>query len=114
MLHVDFTPGKDPVGLAVGLARGINKAAENVAAKAMPLTPQDEGDLRGSQTVHEATAGDLKAAVSYDTPYAVRQHEELGYHHTEPGTQAKYLESPMNSSRDESMQIIAQAVREAL
>jgi hypothetical protein len=36
----------------------------------------------------------ITVTLSYDTPYAVLQHETLSYHHTFPGTKAKYLEGP--------------------
>ena len=37
------------------------------------------------------------AAVSYDTPYAIRQHEDLSYKH-DAGRKAKYLEDPLNAA----------------
>lgn len=113
-LSVEFTKGINPDDLLSAVATGLNRAANNVAAKALPLTPMLEGDLRGSQQVTKATATDLTSTVSYDTPYAVRRHEEMGVHFTEPGTQAKYLEQPFEQSKQESLDIIAEAAREAL
>jgi hypothetical protein len=114
-IRFDFTPGSiNTAGIEQAIATGLTRAAKSVAAKSLPLTPMLDGDLRGSQQVTEASAGDLEATVSYDTVYAVRRHEETGVHFTEPGTGAKYLEKPFNASKAESLQIIAQAVKEQL
>ena len=51
--------------------------------------------------------GTLKAAVSFDTPYAVVQHENLTFHHP-GGRQAKYLETPLNASREVGKTLIDQ------
>lgn len=50
------------------------------------------GDVEGPY--HEGD--NIKVILSYDTPYAVIQHENLGFHHTDPRTKAKYLEDPLN------------------
>jgi hypothetical protein len=55
----------------------------------------------------------LTAMVSYDTPYAVRQHEELQWRHA-PGRTAKYLENSLNAARPEIAAIIAAQVRRAM
>ncbi|KAB1659008.1 hypothetical protein [Pseudoclavibacter sp. CFCC 11306] len=111
-LNVSLTPGNfSSARLRAAAATGLTRAAKNIAAKALPLTPLLDGDLRGSQQVTEASAGNLEATVSYDTVYAVRRHEETGVHFTEPGTGAKYLERPFNDSQQETAQIIAEAIR---
>jgi hypothetical protein len=51
--------------------------------------------------------------ASYDTPYAVRQHEDLTYRHA-PGRTAKYLERPLNASRTQVLAIIAAQLRRSL
>jgi hypothetical protein len=53
------------------------------------------------------------AAVSYDTVYAVRQHEELTWRHA-PGRTAKYLEGPLAEELDTVREIIAAELRRAL
>jgi hypothetical protein len=104
-----------------GAARGLMLGAEHVLEEANRIVPIEEGTLArsgvasvegGSSRVEVGgpdggpfslvrkggTTGDVpKAAVTYDTPYAVRQHEELDYHH-DAGRQAKYLETPINDS----------------
>lgn len=88
-----------------GAAAGLNHGAEVLRGYSVPLAPVDRGPLRESAQVTEATASSLTAHVSYDTPYAARQHEELDYHH-EDG-QAKYLEQPLEEHRDDLLQAIA-------
>lgn len=87
----------------------LNKAAEVLRGWSVLLAPVDMGDLRGSAQVTPATAGNPQAWVSFDTVYAARQHEELGWYHTEG--QAKYLEEPVTERADELMAIIAQEIQ---
>lgn len=95
-----------------GAARGLLLAAEHVLQQSQELVPLDESPLMqsGTASVDEPS---LTAVVSYDTPYAVRQHEELSYRHA-PGRTAKYLERPLNASRAEVAAIIAAQVRRAM
>lgn len=90
-------------------ARGLQLAAEHVLAESKQEVPLDEGTLErsGKATVDETA---LTAAVSYDTVYAVRQHEELTWQHA-PGRKAKYLEDPMNRERRRVAEIIAAEIR---
>lgn len=92
--------------------RGVNKAAERLRGLAVEQTPVQDGILRGSAHVTPAVTGDVRAIVSFDTPYAVRQHEELGYQHPQGGG-AKYLERPLNERSAELRGIIAAELRRA-
>jgi hypothetical protein len=85
---------------------------EHILQVASRRVPNEEGTLErsGRATVDPAT---LTGAVSFDTPYAVRQHEELGYRHSD-GRTAKYLERPMNEERGTVADIVAAQVRRAL
>lgn len=98
--------------LHAAAARGLLLAAEHVLGKATAVVPLDEGYLQstGTASVDEAS---LTAAVSFDGPYAVRQHEELDYRHA-PGRQAKYLEGPLNAARSEVAALIAAQLRRAM
>lgn len=98
--------------VTAGSVRGVNRAAERVRAVAVARTPLDRGDLRGSLTVVPATLGRPRAAIVSNLPYAVRQHEELSYHHRDG--QAKYLESAVNDEAENISAIIAQAVKGGL
>lgn len=90
-------------------AEGLALAAEHVLNVSNEHVPHEYGDLQGSGTVSTDPA-ELKAAVSYDTPYAARQHEELDYRH-DPGRSAKFLENAANSQASTVGQIIANTIR---
>lgn len=91
---------------------GLNRGAEHLRGATIPRTPLQRGDLRGSLTVVPADAVTMRAAVVTDSPYAVRQHEELGYRHPEGG-EAKYLERTAHDEEDTIAGIIQKAIREA-
>jgi hypothetical protein len=57
-------------------------------------------------------ASQLTAAVSYDGPYAVIQHEALDFRHA-PGRTAKYVEEPLLEHHDTLQEIIAAQIRRA-
>lgn len=97
--------------LRTSLLRGMTKAAEHVLGETKKVVPIDEAALSrsGTATVNPATA---VAAISYDTPYAVKQHEDLELRHA-PGRTAKYLEGPLNASGDEVLALIAAQIRRA-
>jgi len=65
--------------------------------------------IETSKVVGPETEGtNIKVTLSYDTPYAVIQHENLSFHHTFPGTKAKYLEGPF---ADRARFIVANLIR---
>ena len=96
----------------VAAAKGLHLAAENILEMATRIVPLNEGTLMRSGTVSEDEA-QLVAAISYDTPYAVRQHEEMDYNHPN-GRQSKYLETPFNESVETSRAIIAAEIAKSL
>ncbi|MGV9282118.1 minor capsid protein [Streptomyces sp. NPDC003730] len=110
--RLDFHGAAVERELRAAAARGLVLAAEHVLAESLEIVPLDEGPLQNSGTA-SVDEGDLTAAVSYDTPYAARQHEELDYRHA-PGRQAKYLEQPLNANRGQVQQLIAAELRRAL
>ncbi|HRV18857.1 MAG TPA: HK97 gp10 family phage protein [Myxococcota bacterium] len=115
---------KEAVKLAeeAGL-KALRTGAEAILTEAIDETPIDTGTLRRSGTVtvgalpdgaqvYEAaeSGSNMKDAfpgpegkekavyISFSTPYARRQHEELGYNHP-LGGKAKYLEDPFNRNK---------------
>jgi hypothetical protein len=86
---------------------GLTRALEHTLGEADKLVPLREGTLERSGKV---IVNDLEGAISYDTVYALRQHEELSWRHL-PGRQAKYLETPMNTERDIMLQLMAVSLR---
>jgi hypothetical protein len=90
-------------------ADGLYRAGEHVLNESNRRVPLEYGDLQGSGTVSEDRAR-LEVAVSYDTPYAARQHEEMSYRH-DPGRSAKFLETAANGQAKTAGQIVANTVR---
>lgn len=74
--------------------KGTWSALDHLAAVSKQQVPLDQGPLKNSCYVDVADDGS-SGTVSYDTPYARRQHEELSYQH-QRGRKAKYLEDPAN------------------
>jgi hypothetical protein len=90
-------------------ADGLFLATEHVLQVSNESVPLEEGTLERSG-VASVDREKLRGAISYDTPYAVRQHEDLDAQH-DSGRTAKYLENAMNSERRTIRQLIADAMR---
>ena len=130
---------KEAVKLAeeAGL-KALRTGAEAILTEAIDETPIETGTLRRSGTVtvgalpdgarvfEAAEAGnEMKDAfpgqegkekavyVSFNTPYARRQHEELGYNHP-LGGKAKYLEDPFNRNKNKVLKYADKQVKKAL
>ncbi|MGI5350211.1 hypothetical protein ACQEU8_36570 [Streptomyces sp. CA-250714] len=99
-------------GTRAGALRGLRLGAEHVLTVSRARVPIEEATLErsGVATVDEQQ---LTAAVSYDTVYAVRQHEELTWRH-DAGRTAKYLEGPLTEEAAAVAQIIAAQLRRSL
>jgi antirestriction protein ArdC len=93
-------------------ARGLMLGAEHVLEMSKRVVPIEESTLLNSG-VTSVDAGALRAAVSYDTVYACRQHEELTWRH-DAGRTAKYLENPLNSERRAVNELVAREIKAAL
>jgi len=118
--------------------KALRTGAEAILTEAIDETPIDTGTLRRSGTVtvgglpdwaqvYEAAESgrDMKDAfpgpegkekavyISFNTPYARRQHEELGYNHPRGG-KAKYLEDPFNRNKEKVIQYAEKQVKKAL
>lgn len=74
-------------------AEAAEEVAEYILAQSMQEVPHETGDLQASGRVSVDRDRGV-AAVSYDTPYAVVQHEDMTFHH-DAGRKAKYLEDPI-------------------
>ncbi|WP_329422976.1 hypothetical protein [Streptomyces sp. NBC_01268] len=95
-----------------GALLGLRLGAEHLLGEARRVVPIEEATLErsGVASVDEAT---LTAGVSFDTPYAVRQHEDMDLRH-DAGRTAKYLERPLVEQAGPINEIIAAQVRRAL
>lgn len=107
-----FTGGDAAIEKMLAAAvEGLQLAGENVLQKSNQHVPLLEGTLERSGTVTSERAGQsATAAISYDTPYAVAQHEDLTYRHPE-GRNAKFLENAWNETRDQTLNIVATSIR---
>lgn len=92
--------------------RGLWLAALHLLGEAQAIVPIEEATLERSGAA-SVDASKLMSAVSFDTVYAVRQHEELTWRH-DPGRQAKYLEAPMHVQQAIMLAIIASAIRRSM
>lgn len=90
--------------------RGLDDAADGILAEANRHAPIEEGDLSESGKTSQSGTS---AAISYDTPYAVKQHESTNLRH-DPGRASKFLESAGNSQRVEIRSAMANQIRRAL
>jgi hypothetical protein len=118
--------------------KALRTGAEAILTEAIDETPIETGTLRRSGTVtvgalpdgaqvYEAaeSGSDMKDAfpglegkekavyISFNTPYARRQHEELGYQHPRGG-KAKYLEDPFNRNKKKVLKYADEQIRKAL
>lgn len=84
--------------------RGVALAAEHILGESNKRVPIEESTLMRSGTV-STDPGTFTAAVSYDTPYAARQHEDMTLRHDQ-GRSAKYLEGAMNAEVQTAAEII--------
>ena len=76
-----------------GSKRATWMALDHLASVSKQQVPLDQGPLQNSCYVDVNDDGS-EGTVSYDTPYAVVQHENMRYHH-QRGRKAKYLEDPV-------------------
>lgn len=100
-----------------GAARGLTRASKVLLAESQTRVPVRDRDLRNSGATHDAAPDNLTSAVTYDTPYAVKQHEDLSLNHPldfQPGAQAKYLERPAVELEDKLMQVVAVEIKRAV
>lgn len=89
-------------------SRGLREALEHTLQVSRTQVPLEEGTLERSGRVD---IDGLEGSISYDTPYAVIQHEALDFHHPVPGRKAKYLEDPMNSEQRKMLELMRVSLR---
>jgi len=130
---------KEAVKIAEDAAlKALRTGAGAILTEAIDETPIDTGTLRRSGTVtvgalpdgaqvYEAaeSGSDMRNAfpdpegkekavyISFNTPYARRQHEELDYEHPRGG-KAKYLEDPFNRNKKKVLKYADKQIKKAL
>lgn len=106
-----YKPNKNVVqGVKKASSRGLGLAAEHILGVAKEQVPIEEHTLEESGFTSVDGNRRLRAAVSFDTPYAVKQHEDMTARH-DSGRNAKYLENAFNSETAAVKEIIAQELR---
>lgn len=90
-------------------ARGVLVAMEFLLSEANMAVPLDEGTLERSG-VAQVDPRVLRGIVSYNTPYAVRQHEDLTARHA-PGRHAKWLELALLRNKQTLPRLVAVEIR---
>jgi hypothetical protein len=110
--HVSYNGDAALAAIRAGALRGVRLGAEHLLQVARSRVPIEEGTLERSGVVSVDESA-ITAAVSFDSPYAVRQHEELDYRH-DAGREAKYLEKPLHEENGVITGIIAAEVRRAI
>jgi hypothetical protein len=102
------------VTAAVKTKRGMALAKAGLALleDANRTVPIEEGTLMRSGGV-SVDAGAGEAAVSYDTPYAVRQHEDERLSH-DAGRRAKWLERSLQERGSDLIEMIGSDIGEVL
>ena len=118
--------------------KALRTGAEAILTEAIDAAPVDTGTLRRSGTVtvgklpdsariYEAakSGNEMKDAfpdpigkekvvyISFNTPYARRMHEDLGYT-PKRGGGPKYLETPFNASKAKVLKYAEKQIRKAL
>jgi len=111
----------DSKAKAVAKAAGIRAAttmAEKIIQESQNEAPHASGTMQRSSTVSPKGA---TIYMSYNTPYAVKQHEDLTLRHPDPtnpisstGRKAKYLEDPFNRLKAKAKKFIQLSIKEAL
>lgn len=94
-----------------GAAAGARQAGEHLLAVSRRQVPKDTGTLERSGRV-DSNGSEARVGISYDTPYARRQHEDESLRHT-GGRKAKYISDPMRSEQQVCLAIIAAQIRRA-
>ena len=94
------------------IRNSVRDCSFDLLQRAKDLTPVDTGDLKASGFVEITDNGDV-VEVGFNTPYALKQHEDLTYNHPQGG-QSKYLEEPFQQNLDKYKEKIIEDIKDAL
>jgi len=90
-------------------SKAVKNAAQYVLGEANKTIPHQKGIMEQSGQV---TSNNNTAAISYDTPYARRQHEDTRIRHKN-GRRAKWLEHTLKENSSRIQTYIAEELRKA-
>lgn len=111
MARLEWNAARVDAVVSDAAADGLQDALEHLLGASRARVPIEEATLERSGATDIDRAA-LRGVVSYDTPYAARQHEELTWRH-DPGRTAKYLEGPAAEEADTMQALIAARIRRA-
>ena len=105
-VRVNIDSAKIKRVVAAGSRKGVWMALDHLLSVSKEQVPLDEGTLQFSGAVDVNDDG-TEGSVSYDTPYAVKQHEDQSLSH-QRGRKAKYLEDPVNDAgvQEEMLELV--------
>jgi hypothetical protein len=96
------------------------EGGEAVLTESEKEIPHATGTMQRTGTVTDAPEENA-VYISFNTPYAVRQHEDLTLRHPDPrnplstpGRKAKFLEDPFNRLKDKIFRLADLRVKKAL
>ena len=92
--------------------KGQKVLAQNILGESQKIVPVDTGTLRRSGHISTDEALNI-TTISYNTPYALKQHEDATLNHPNGG-EAKYLERPFNEKSGEYENFVSTEVYKAL
>jgi hypothetical protein len=92
--------------------KALRDSVEHLLTEANKTNPYREGTLErsGSTDVDESS---LQGSVYYDTPYAIRMHEEPGLKYTDPKARWKWLEMTVKEQTDRVVEYIRKHLEDA-
>lgn len=92
--------------------KALRDSVEHLLTEANKTNPYREGTLErsGSTDVDESS---LQGSVYYDTPYAIRMHEEPGLKYTDPKARWKWLEMTVKEQTDKVVEYIRKHLEDA-
>jgi hypothetical protein len=98
--------------VADAAADTLEEIAPELKAESERLCPKKRGYNGGlvSTASVEVDKENLSLVMSYKAPHAHLVHEKTTWHHA-PGTQAKFLEQPINQNAGNYLRRIADAIR---
>lgn len=91
--------------------RALTRGAEHILTESNDRIPLEYGDLMRSGDV-DVDESELVASISYDTAYAVVQHEDVDLVHPN-GREAKFLERTLNDEGPAVRDYMADELRKA-
>ena len=93
--------------LASALPHVLQEGLDLLKEASLDKVPVDSEDLfKSCKTDKQKTGSGVEGVVSYDTDYAVKQHEDLSLNHPKGdlGQEPKYLEYPLQDRKDDILE----------